>query len=169
VDANLLTVLLAEPYYRLLPPKSTGKELFHADYMRAMVGGRDVPLDDLLATLAELTAILVARSCREHGVQQLFVASGGIRNPTLMDRIRALTAPTDVSEFDDLGMSAQGKEAYTMAVIGFLTVHGLPATIPSATGAANSSILGSLTPGAAPLRLPPPARSFPSRITIAAA
>jgi anhydro-N-acetylmuramic acid kinase len=56
-----------------------------------------------------------------------------------------------------------------MAVIGFLTVHGLPATIPSATGAANSSILGSLTPGAAPLRLPEPARSFPSRITIAAA
>jgi anhydro-N-acetylmuramic acid kinase len=56
-----------------------------------------------------------------------------------------------------------------MAVIGFLTVHGLPATIPSATGAAASSILGSLTPGAAPLRLPVPARSFPSRITIDAA
>ena len=66
-------------------------------------------------------------------------------------------------------MSAQGKEAYTMAVIGFLTVHGLPATIPSATGAAASSILGSLTPGAAPLHLPVPARTFPSRITIDAA
>jgi anhydro-N-acetylmuramic acid kinase len=83
--------------------------------------------------------------------------------------IRALAAPARVSEFDGLGMSAQGKEAYAMAVIGFLTVHGLPATIPSATGAAASSVLGSLTPGAAPLRLPPPARSFPSRITIAAA
>ena len=169
VDADLLTVLLTEPYYRLLPPKSTGKELFHAGYVRAMAGKRDVPLDDLLATLAELTAVLVARSCREHGVQQLFVAGGGIRNPTLMGRIRALTAPAHVREFDELGMSAQGKEAYTMAVIGFLTVHGLPATIPSATGAASSSILGSVTPGAAPLRLPAPAPSFPSRITIAAA
>jgi anhydro-N-acetylmuramic acid kinase len=86
-----------------------------------------------------------------------------------MSRIRALTAPTRVSEFDDLGLSAQGKEAYTMAVIGFLTVHGLPATIPSATGAATTSILGSLTPGAAPLRLPEPAPSFPSRIAIVAA
>ena len=169
VDADLLTVLLSEPYYRLLPPKSTGKELFHAGYLRAIVGERDVPLDDLLATLTELTAVLVARSCREHGVQQLCVAGGGIRNPALMRRIRALTAPAHVREFDDLGMPAQGKEAYTMAVIGFLTVHGLPATIPSATGAASSSILGSLTPGAAPLRLPAPARSFPSRITIAAA
>jgi anhydro-N-acetylmuramic acid kinase len=165
----LLAVLLTEPYYGLPPPKSTGKELFHADYVRAMVAGRDVPLDDLLATLTELTAILVARSCREHGVQQLFVAGGGIRNPALMGRIRALVAPGRISEFDDLGMSAQGKEAYTMAVIGFLAVHGLPATIPSATGAASSAILGSLTPGAAPLRLPVPARSFPSRITIAAA
>ena len=169
VDADLLTVLLTEPYYRLLPPKSTGKELFHADYLRAIAGERDVPLDDLLATLTELTAILVARSCLEHGVQRLFVAGGGIRNPALMSRIRALTAPARVREFDDPGMSAQGKEAYTMAVIGFLTVHGLPATIPSATGAAASSILGSLTPGAAPLRLPVPARSFPSRITIDAA
>ena len=169
VDAGLLTVLLTEPYYRLVPPKSTGKELFHAGYLRALAGERDVPLDDLLATLTELTASLVARSCREHGVQQLFVAGGGVRNPALMGRIRALSAPARVREFDDLGLPAQGKEAYTMAVIGFLTAHGLPATIPSATGAANSSILGSLTPGAAPLRLPPPARSFPSRITIAAA
>ena len=168
VDAGLLTVLLTEPYYRLVPPKSTGKELFHAGYLRALAGERDVPLDDLLATLTELTASLVARSCREHGVQQLFVAGGGVRNPALMGRIRALTAPARVREFDDLGLPAQGKEAYTMAVIGFLTAHGLPATIPSATGAANSSILGSLTPGAAPLRLPAPARSFPSRITIAA-
>jgi anhydro-N-acetylmuramic acid kinase len=169
VDADLLTVLLTEPYYRLFPPKSTGKELFHAGYLRDMVGERDVPLDDLLATLTELTAILVARACREHGVQRLLVAGGGVRNPALMGRIRALTAPARVSEFDELGMPAQGKEAYTMALIGFLTVHGLPATIPSATGAATSSILGSVTPGAGPLRLPAPARSFPSRITIAAA
>jgi len=168
VDADLLAVLLTEPYYRLLPPKSTGKELFHAGYVRAMVGDRDMRLDDLLATLTELTATLVARSCREHGVQRLFVAGGGLRNPALMGRIRALTAPARVSAFGELGMSAQGKEAYTMAVVGFLTVHGLPATIPSATGAAGTSILGSLTPGAAPLRLPAPAASFPSRITIAA-
>lgn len=84
-----------------------------------------------------------------------------------MGRIRALAAPARVREFDELGMSAQGKGAYTMAVIRFLTVHGLPATIPSAIGAANSAILGSLTPGAAPLRLPAAARSVPSRITIA--
>jgi anhydro-N-acetylmuramic acid kinase len=169
VDAGLLAVLLAEPYYRLPPPKSTGKELFHAGYVRAMVGERDVPLDDLLATLTELTATLVARSCRDHGVQRLFVAGGGTRNPALMGRIRALAAPARVTGFDELGMSAQGKEAYTMALIGFLTAHGLPATIPSATGAASGSILGSLTPGAAPLRLPAPARSYPSRIAIAAA
>jgi anhydro-N-acetylmuramic acid kinase len=169
VDADLLAALLAEPYYGLLPPKSTGKELFHAGYVRAMVGERDVPLDDLLATLTELTAILVARSCREHGVERLFVAGGGTRNPALMGRIRALIGPAHVREFDELGIPAQGKEAYVMALIGFLTAHGLPATIPSATGAASSAILGALTPGAAPLRLPAPARSFPSRIAVAAA
>src|SRR5215470_6038175 len=109
VDADLLAVLLTEPYYGLLPPKSTGKELFHPGYLRAIAGGRDLPLDDLLATLTELTAILVARSCREHGVQRLFVAGGGVRNPALMGRIRALTAPAQVRQFDGLGCQRRAR------------------------------------------------------------
>ena len=54
-----------------------------------MAGERDVALDVLLATLTELTAILVARSCREHGVQRLFVAGGGVRNPTRITIVAA--------------------------------------------------------------------------------
>ena len=52
VDPALLAGLLAEPYYRREPPKSTGKELFHADYLTGHLAGRPpLPVEDLLATL----------------------------------------------------------------------------------------------------------------------
>jgi anhydro-N-acetylmuramic acid kinase len=168
VDDELLADLLAEPYYRLPPPKSTGKELFHADYVRRVLGDRTIGGDDLLATLTELTARLVAGACAEHGLAELVAAGGGVRNPVLMRRITELAPGTRVRPIDDFGLPAQAKEAYLFALLGFLSVHGLPGTIASATGADAGSVLGSLTPGRAPLRLPEPADRLPSRLRVVA-
>jgi anhydro-N-acetylmuramic acid kinase len=168
VDERLLADLLDEPYYRLPPPKSTGKELFHAGYVRAAVGGRSIADDDLLTTLTELTARLVAGACAEHGLAELVVAGGGVRNPVLMARIADLAPDTRIRPVEDFGLPAQGKEAYLFALLGYLSVHGLPGTIASATGASEASVLGSLTPGREPLRLPQPAAGPPRRLEVAA-
>jgi anhydro-N-acetylmuramic acid kinase len=164
----LLDRLRAEPYYRLNPPKSTGKELFHASYVRDAVGQETIGIDDLLATLTELTARLVADACAAHNLDELVAAGGGVRNPTLMGRIAALAAPTHVVTIDEFGLPAQAKEAYLFALLGYLTVHGLDGTIPSATGATTGSILGSVTPGAGPLRLPEPVTAAPRRLVVVA-
>ncbi|WP_433172765.1 anhydro-N-acetylmuramic acid kinase [Actinoallomurus sp. CA-150999] len=166
VHAALLDRLLAEPYYRAEPPKSTGKELFHADYVRAAVGGLDIGTDDLLATLTELTARLVADACRAHALAELVVAGGGVRNPTMMRRIAELSAPVRVRPIEDFGLPAQAKEAYLFGLLGYLSVHGIEGTIASATGARTGSVLGSLTLGAAPLRLPEPAATRPCRMAV---
>jgi len=166
VDRSLLTDLLAEPYYRLLPPKSTGKELFNTEYVRAFLDGRSVCADDLLATLAELTAQLVADACHDHQLEELVVAGGGTLNPVLMARITDLCAPAAVTAIDAYGIPAQAKEACLFALLGYLSMHGLDGTIPSATGASRGSILGSLTPGSSPLRLPEPVTVAPSRLNV---
>ncbi|MDT0444488.1 anhydro-N-acetylmuramic acid kinase [Streptomyces johnsoniae] len=168
VDTALLDALLDEPYYRLPPPKSTGKELFHADYLRTRLRavGRHPAADDLVATLTELTARLVAAACREHALTELVVSGGGVRNPVLMDRLRALAAPAALVPPERFGLPAQAKEAYLFALLGFLTVHGLAGSVPSATGAGGPAVLGSLTPGAAPLRLPAPRTAPPRRLRI---
>ena len=163
VDQSLLERLLAEPYYQLPPPKSTGKELFDALYLTRMINGRQFALDDLAATLTELSALLVAAACSRHRLSELVVAGGGVKNPTLMARIAANAAVT-VRPIDDFGLPAQAKEAYLMALIGYLSWYGLPGTLASATGA--SSLLGSFTPGRSPLRLPEPADSPPERMVI---
>ena len=85
VRADLLDMLLADPYYALAPPKSTGKELFHLDHLTAAVEKVSrVSGPDLLATLVELTAATVADACRAYGVTRVVASGGGTRNPTLM-------------------------------------------------------------------------------------
>ncbi|QDP98061.1 anhydro-N-acetylmuramic acid kinase [Microlunatus elymi] len=162
VDHELLCRLLDEPYYRTDPPKSTGKELFDADYLSAKVGDHDLGLDDLVGTLTELTAALVGDACSRWQLEELVVSGGGVRNPTMMRRIAALAGTTVVRTSEDFGIPAQAKECYLMALLGFLSWYGLPGTIASATGA--SSLLGSFTPGARPLQLPAPPPQPPTRL-----
>ncbi|MET9432426.1 anhydro-N-acetylmuramic acid kinase, partial [Streptomyces sp. NPDC003036] len=155
VDAELLRRLLAEPYYAAPPPKTTGKELFHLPYLLAALDGRG-PLrpQDLLATLTELTARTVADAVRSAGATEVVASGGGTRNPVLMARLRAALGGVPVRGSDTLGLPSAAKEAYAFAVLGFLTAHGLPGTVPACTGARHASVLGSLTPGRGGLRLP---------------
>ncbi|MGH3095636.1 MAG: anhydro-N-acetylmuramic acid kinase [Streptosporangiales bacterium] len=163
----LLDDLLAEPYYRLDPPKSTGKELFHLGYLRDRLGAYpDRTVDGVLATLTELTAQLVADSCARHGIEELIASGGGTANTRLMHRIAALTTAR-VRTIDELGVPTSAKEAYLFAFLGFLTAHGLPGTLPACTGAGEPVVLGSITPGSEPLHLSAPVGRMPSALRIA--
>lgn len=147
VDHEMLDELLREPYYALSPPKSTGKELFNLSYVRRHLDSRQLGGDDLLATLSELTAATVANAVRAHRVDELFVSGGGLHNPDLMARVRHRLDDITVTSTRELGMDPDAKEAILIAVIGFLTAHGLTGTIPSCTGARRPTVLGTITPG----------------------
>lgn len=159
VDPELLAALLADPYYALPAPKSTGKEHFHGSYVREAVAGlgHDVTPTDLLATLTELTVRTVSDAVREAGVTYLAMSGGGVRNPLLVSGIRDALPGVEVVTTEDLSVPTDGKEAILFAVIGWCTLHGLPGIWPGGTGAREPRILGSITPGTGPLRLPEPA------------
>ncbi|WP_433124972.1 anhydro-N-acetylmuramic acid kinase [Micromonospora sp. CA-240977] len=169
VNTALLRRLLDEPYYRLPGPKSTGKELFHLPYLLAALDDAPTPEpQDVLATLTRLTAVTVAGACRDHGVTQLVVSGGGAHNPTLMRMIADELPGVLLSSSDEWGVASDAKEALAFALLGYLTVHGLPGTLPSGTGARHASVLGSITPGRQPLRLPAPVDTAPERLLIIA-
>ncbi|MEV0237760.1 anhydro-N-acetylmuramic acid kinase [Nonomuraea sp. NPDC050786] len=168
VDARLLEVLLDEPYYGLAAPKSTGKELFHLGYVEAALSraGREISDADLVATLTELTVRTVAGDVRAAGVGALVVSGGGCRNPVVMDGLRAALPGVDVAPSDDYGAPSDDKEAIAFALIGWLTAHGLPGTVPGGTGARAARVLGTLTPGAGPLALPSPVAEPPRSLVL---
>lgn len=165
VDRALLERLLQDPYYALEAPKSTGKELFHLNYLQEALEshGTHVGTEDLLATLAALTVRTVADALAGAGATEVFVSGGGARNPVLMRGLAAAMPMAPVRTTDDLGVGADEKEAVLMALLGWLSWHGVPANVPSATGATGPRILGALTPGSGPLRMPEP-RPAPSSV-----
>jgi anhydro-N-acetylmuramic acid kinase len=165
VDAGLLAAFLDEPYYREAPPKSTGKELFHLAYVQEHVGDRQIGVDDLLATLTALSAETIANDLRRLGVALVIAAGGGTRNPTLMRELERRLPGVPITTIDAFGIAEGAKEALVFALIGFLTVHGLPGSIASCTGASHATVLGSIAPGAAPLSLTPAAVS-PTRLVV---
>lgn len=163
VDAALLQDLLAEPYYALPVPKSTGKELFHAEYLdQYLVAHPGVGPLDVMATLTELTAQTVAEACRAHQVTQVIASGGGVRNPTLMAALERQLDGIGIRSSDAaLNLASEAKEACLMALLGWLSWHGLPATLPGTTGASTPTVAGRLTPGKGPLRLPEPLERLP--------
>lgn len=168
VDDGLLEHLLSEPYYSLRAPKSTGKELFNAAYLEnALARRRAVRDDDLVATLTALTARTVAGASLSHSPTAVIAAGGGTSNPTLMRMLEEALGEVPLVTADTLGIPSGDKEAIAFAVLGFLTWHGVPASLPSATGARHGSVLGSITPGRHPLVLPPPATA-PTRLVLTA-
>lgn len=157
VDHAALAALLTDPFYTRPLPRSTGREHFDGQYVRGMLGAEGVEgagalsLPDLLATLTELTAVTIARAIAELGASRVVASGGGIRNPLLRERLAAQLAPVPLLDADDLGIPADGKEALLIALLGYLSAHGLPGTLSRAdgtshTGARSPVVLGSLTP-----------------------
>lgn len=156
VQPELLAHLLADPYYDMLTPKSTGKEHFHAEYLHThLEHWPTMAAEDVLATLTALTATTIARECTRHAVGTVVASGGGVDNPALMRALAGELAGIHLRTSDELGLPRSAKEAYLTAVLGWLGWHGLAANVPGATGARGPRLLGSMTPGADPLTLPP--------------
>ncbi len=153
VREDVLKKLLSDPYYAKPWPKSTGKEHFNAEYLQ---GFPTVPVEDMLRTLAELTARTIADACRAHDAAVVVASGGGMRNPVLVEALTQALDPIPLQLSDALGLPRDGKEAYLAALLGFLTWHGIASNTPSATGASGPRLLGSITPGNGPLRMPEP-------------
>jgi len=167
VHEPLLRRLLAEPYYALPAPKTTGKELFHLGYLRdALAGFGTLTAEDVIATLTRLTARTVADAVRAVRATEVIASGGGTRNPVLMAMLGAELPGVGLRTSDEWGLPSAAKEAYAFAVLGFLTLHGLAGTDPTSTGARHPSVLGSITPGRDGLRLPPRADRAPVRLVL---
>ncbi|GLW98612.1 anhydro-N-acetylmuramic acid kinase [Microtetraspora sp. NBRC 16547] len=169
VHDGLLAELLADPYYRRTPPKSTGKELFHEGYLARVAAPYGLGLEDLLATLAALTGETAAAEIRRHRLDTVVVSGGGLRNPVLMGELERRAPGARFLASDELGVPSDAKEAIAFSFLGWLTAHGLPGTVPTCTGASGARVLGTVTPGRQPLRLPAPLAEPPARVRVTAA
>lgn len=145
--AGLLARLVSDEFFRLRPPKSTGREKFNLDWLAGFLSGTERAAD-VQATLVELTARGIAESIGNFcpGAQAVYVCGGGARNGTLVNALRSLLAPREVAATDVLGIDAEHVEALAFAWLARQTLRGAPGNLPAVTGAKGARILGAIYP-----------------------
>jgi anhydro-N-acetylmuramic acid kinase len=149
VNAPLLAALLAEPYFSLPPPKSTGRDLFHMAWLNARLASlAPVAAPDVQATLAALTVESVARDLERYALQTaaLFVCGGGARNGHLMSGLAQRLPRVRMSTTDELGVPVDQVEGAAFAWLAHRFVERQPGNLAEVTGARGPRILGTLYP-----------------------
>ncbi|HEY4083616.1 MAG TPA: anhydro-N-acetylmuramic acid kinase [Burkholderiaceae bacterium] len=144
VLAPMLQAMLAEPYFALPPPRSTGRDLFNREWLRAYLPAGADPRD-VQATLLELTARAIVDGLQPPPAD-LLVCGGGSLNTALMARLQALLPKTAVMATDARGLPAMQVEAAAFAWLAMRFTRRLPGNLPAATGAAGPRLLGALYP-----------------------
>lgn len=148
VEQALLARFLADPYFASAPPKSTGRDLFHPDWLRTQLAGSAIAPVDVQATLTELTAVACADDLRRHGgdCRELVVCGGGAFNAHLMTRLSALLPDVDVMSSARRGLPPQQVEAAAFAWLADAAVSRRPGNLASVTGARGGRVLGAVYP-----------------------
>jgi anhydro-N-acetylmuramic acid kinase len=151
---EVVTELLAAPYFASPPPKSTGPELFDANYVQTLIdrcraARPTAKTEDVIATATSLTARSIADAYRRflpEPITEVLVSGGGARNPTLVGMFKHLISPIGVRQFGDEFFDGEAKEAVAFALLAYLHVTRRAGNVPRATGARGARILGKLTP-----------------------
>jgi anhydro-N-acetylmuramic acid kinase len=145
VDDTLLRELLDEPYLKLAPPKSTGRELFNLPWLQSKLGLFARQPCDVQATLQQFTAESLADAVRQYAPgAALYVCGGGAHNVNLLNAIGLLIAPNRVASTATLGLDPDYVEAAAFAWFAKRTLEGLTSSACSVTGAKGARILGAV-------------------------
>ncbi len=148
VIEGLLVRLGNHPYFRMKPPKSTGRDEFNLAWIESNLDIQTSP-QDVQATLVALTAQSIATQIHTYcsGAKEVFLCGGGARNNALVAALRdALGASVLLDLTDSLGIDADWVEACAFAWLAAKALRNEPASLPAVTGAKGPRVLGAIYP-----------------------
>ncbi len=148
VCESWLDCLMQDEYYFKVPPKTTGREYFSAEYIEnALRFGPKKP-EDVVATATALTAKTIATAYERFiypdiDIKEVIIGGGGAYNPTLMKYLRHyLPKHVDLKTHESYGISNNFKEVMAFALLGYCNYYNIPSNLPSCTGASKRVVLG---------------------------
>ncbi len=147
----LYNEVLSHPYFRQIPPKSTGREVFGHQYTDALMQTyKNERPEDIVATLTHVTTYSITDAYRRFlpnraSNEEIILSGGGAKNQTLVSLIKHYGGLDSVFMTDDFGYNSDAFEALAFVILGHQTLAGRPANVPTATGAKASVILGSIS------------------------
>ena len=147
VHDRMLASMLADPYFKLRPPKTAGREQFGQEFASGLAA-TGLALDVLIATATEFTARSVTSAIVAHAAdaREVIASGGGVHNRWLMRRLRELLPGFGLVTSAEFGIDPDAKEAIAFALLAHEFVMHRPGNLPSATGARRAVLLGRGTP-----------------------
>ncbi len=147
VSPQLLDKLLEEPYFAQPAPKSTGLELFNADWLARQLNGDESPRD-VQRTLLELTVETVARALEQSSEQprHAWLCGGGVHNHYLVERLQERLSGLPVQSTEVAGIDPDWVEATLFAWLAHRRMGGVTSETGPITGAAAPVMLGDISP-----------------------
>jgi anhydro-N-acetylmuramic acid kinase len=149
----LLNELMRDPYLKLAPPKSTGREYYGRAYLKKVLAlGRRhrAQSAELIRAATIFTALSVVDAVNRFvlprtRIHQLIVSGGGAKNPLLLAQLSAALRNIEILPSSKFGVPENAKEAFAFALLAYETLHERASNLPSATGASAPAILGKIS------------------------
>ena len=147
VIPSLLSDMLAEPYFALLPPKSTGRDLFNQTWLQEkLLATTTLRPQDVACTLVALTAHSIYNALTQHcgEFNEVYVCGGGAHNRLLIELLQTLLGETKCDSTESLGIGADWVEAIAFAWLAKQCINKKTANLAEVTGAKGPRILGAI-------------------------
>lgn len=146
-NSTLLDKLLSDNYFKLEPPKSTGREYFSLNWLQQHLDTLNFPLStaDVQATLMEFSTQSIADAILKLGLSdyEVYASGGGMNNQLMLDSL-GRKLDKHIYQTNDIGVDGDYLEAMTFAWLARQRILNLPGNLPSVTGASCSKVLGAV-------------------------
>ncbi|GIW78863.1 MAG: anhydro-N-acetylmuramic acid kinase [Gemmatales bacterium] len=155
---SLLARWLAHPFLQRRPPKVLSRQTFADSFARQIVQEavrNGWSMHDLLCTSTHFVAEAIVQSLKRFVLpsrsgerpHRFLLSGGGVRNGLLWNLLEQSLADAELNRTDEFGVPAMLRKSLAFGMMAALTMDGVPANLPTVSGAAGARILGSITPG----------------------
>ncbi len=155
VEYKILYHLLNNDYYKVQPPKTTGRERYgreEAEKLYKLVENKSINLNVLISTLVQFTVDTIYNSYEDFifskwKIDEVILSGGGAFNSVIVERLKEKLNPIPLTISDQYSIPPDSKEAIAFAILANESIFTNYSNLPNVTGARSGAPLGKISIG----------------------